>query len=97
VIPSGAAAAAGARVGDRIVSIGDISITNDDSFGALRARYAGTTAASLPLVVRRAGEIVTLQVPVRLAPRMQTTVKPIPNAPEKAVRIRNGIMKGTTS
>jgi predicted metalloprotease with PDZ domain len=38
--PSGAAAAAGARSGDRLVSIGDLTITNDASFDAFRARYS---------------------------------------------------------
>jgi predicted metalloprotease with PDZ domain len=95
--PTGAAAAAGARLGDRIVSIGDFSITNDDSFGSFRARYAGTPLTTLPMVVRRGSETITLQLPVRLNTRVQARVLPIPNAPEKAVRIRGGILRGTTS
>ncbi|HEX9128070.1 MAG TPA: PDZ domain-containing protein, partial [Gemmatimonadaceae bacterium] len=95
--PTGAAGAAGARVGDRIVSIGDVTISNDDSFEPLRARYAGTTLTTLPMVVRRGSETVTLQLPVRLVTRVQTRVLPIPNAPEKAVRIRGGILRGSTS
>jgi predicted metalloprotease with PDZ domain len=94
---TGAAGAAGARVGDRIVSIGDVTITNDDAMASFRSRYAGTTAATLPLVVRRGSQTMTLQLPVRLVPSVNTTVSPIPNAPEKAVRIRNGIMRGSTS
>ena len=97
IVPSGAAAASGAQVGDRIVSIGAASITNDDSFDAFRARYAGTRATSLPLVIRRGSQTMTLQLPVRLSARTQVRVTPIPNAPEKAVRIRTGILKGTTS
>jgi predicted metalloprotease with PDZ domain len=95
--PTGAAAAAGARLGDRIVSIGDFSITNDDSFGPFRARYAGTALTTLPMTVRRGSETITLQLPVRLNTRVETRVLPIPNAPEKAVRIRGGILRGTTS
>jgi predicted metalloprotease with PDZ domain len=94
--PTGAAAAAGARVGDKIVSIGDVTIFNDDSFETFRNRYAGTTLTALPLVIRRGTETVTLQLPARLTTRVQTRVLPIPNAPEKAVRIRNGILKGST-
>ncbi|HEY3133944.1 MAG TPA: PDZ domain-containing protein [Gemmatimonadaceae bacterium] len=97
VSSSGAAAAAGLRVGDRIVSIGDVAITNDDSFGVFRSRYAGTTLTSLPLVVRRGAESITLQLPVRLFTRVQTRVSPIPGASEKAVRIRTGILNGSTS
>ncbi len=95
--PTGAAAAAGARVGDRIVSIGDVAISNDDSFDVFRTRYAGTTLTTLPLVVRRGTETITLQLPVRLFARTQTQVSPIPNAPAKALRIRQGILKGSTS
>ena len=94
VSPTGAAAAAGARAGDRLVSIGDVVISRDDSFEAFRSRYAATTLTTLPLVIRRGGETITLQLPIRLSTRVQTRVLPVPNAPEKAVRIRNGILKG---
>ena len=94
VAPTGAAAAAGARVGDRVVSIGDVTISSDDSFAAFRTRYVGTTSTALPLMVRRGTESLTLQLPVRLSVRVQSTVVPIPDAPEKAIRIRKGILKG---
>ena len=97
VTATGAAAAAGARVGDRVVSLGDVIVTNDDSFVALRTRYTGTTLTTLPLVVRRGTETLTLQLPIRLVTRVQTTVAPIPNASPKAVRIRGGILRGSTS
>ena len=97
VSPTGAAAAAGARVGDRIISIGDFTISNDDSFEPFRARYAGTTLTTLPMTVRRGSETITLQLPVRLNVRVQTRVLPVPNAPERAVRIRAGILRGSTS
>jgi predicted metalloprotease with PDZ domain len=95
--PTGAAAAAGAHNGDRIISIGDFTISNDDSFVAWRARYAGTTLTTLPMTVRRGSETITLQLPVRLNTRVQTRVLPVPNAPERAVRIRGGILRGSTS
>jgi predicted metalloprotease with PDZ domain len=94
LLPTGAAAAAGARNGDRIISIGDFTISNDDSFEAWRTRYAGTTLTTLPMVVHRGSETITLQLPVRLNTRVQTRVLPIPNAPEKAVRIRGAILRG---
>ncbi len=97
IVPSGAAAAAGVQVGDRIVSIGEVRITDDDSFGAFRARYAGTAVRTLPLVVMRGNQTMTLQLPVRLSARSQVKVTPSANAPAKALRIRNGILEGTTS
>ena len=90
-----AAAAAGARVGDQIVSIGDVMITNDDWFEKVRTRYAGTILTTLPLVVRRGSESLTLQLPVRLSLSIRTRVVPLPNAPAKAARIRHGILTGS--
>lgn len=92
---TGAAAAAGARVGDRIVSIGDLTITNDDSFATFRSRYAGTPLTTLPLVVRRGSETLTLQLPIRLSTRVNAIVEPVPNASAKAVAIRHGILTGS--
>jgi predicted metalloprotease with PDZ domain len=95
VVPAGAAAAAGARVGDQIVSIGDVTITNDDSFESFRGRYAGTPLTTIPLVVRRGTETLTLQLPVRLSTRMRAIVEPLPNASAKALAIRHGLLTGS--
>jgi predicted metalloprotease with PDZ domain len=96
VSPGGAASAAGIRTGDRIVSLGDVTITGDDSFDTFRHRYNATALTSLPVVIRRGTETISLQLPVRLFSRVVTVVTSIAGASEKAVRIRNGIMKGTT-
>lgn len=92
---TGAAAVAGVRVGDRLVSIGDVRITNDDSFETFRAHYAGTALQTLPLVVVRDGQMMTLQVPVRLSINPRTRVLPVPNPSARALAIRHGIMTGS--
>jgi predicted metalloprotease with PDZ domain len=97
VSPTGAAATAGALAGDRLVSIGGVMILNDDSFDTFRSRYAGTALTTVPLVVRRGAETIALRLPVRLEARVRTRVIPTPNASEKAVRIRGGILRGLTS
>jgi predicted metalloprotease with PDZ domain len=93
--PAGGAAAAGIQVGDRIVSIGEVRVSDDASFAALRTRYAGTTQTSLPVVVRRGGQLLTLQAPVRLFSRARVGVLADPTASGKALRIRHGIVSGT--
>jgi predicted metalloprotease with PDZ domain len=93
VSAGGAAAAADLRVGDRLVSIGDEPMTSDTSFDAFRHRYNGTTAPTLPLVVRRGSDLLTLQLPVRLNMRTVVRVLPLANATEKAVRIRSGLVR----
>ena len=92
---AGAAAAAGARVGDQIISIGDVKVTNDDSFESFRGRYAGTMLTTIPLVVRRGSETLTLQLPVRLSARVRAIVEPVPNASAKALAIRHGLLTGS--
>jgi predicted metalloprotease with PDZ domain len=94
VTVNSAAAEAGVRVGDQVVSIGEQQMTSDVSIGAFRTRYNGTTAQTLPLVVRRGGELLTLQVPVRLATRTVVRVVPLANASPKAVRIRSSLVRG---
>jgi predicted metalloprotease with PDZ domain len=92
----GAGAAAGLQAGDIIVSIGDVRVADDASFDAFRSRYTGSAEQTLPVVIRRGAATTTLQLPVRLFPRVRTRVIPLDNASAKAVRIRGGILRGTT-
>jgi predicted metalloprotease with PDZ domain len=94
VTVKGAAAEAGVRVGDLLVSIGEQQMTSNASLGAFRTHYNGTSAQTLPLVVRRGGELLTLQLPVRLATRTVVRVVPLANASPKAVRIRTSLVRG---
>lgn len=96
VATNGAGAVAGLVAGDRLVAIGEVAITSDSAFDAFRARYNGTTATTLPLVIRRGTQTLTLQLPVRLVQRVQTVVSPLPSASEKALRIRSAIMHGSS-
>ena len=95
VDPSGAGAAAGIRVGDRLVSLGGIPMLTEASFAAFQRRYAGTDLTSLPAVVSRDGETFTLRVPVVLVTRTRLDIAPLPDAPPKAVRVRSGLLHGT--
>jgi predicted metalloprotease with PDZ domain len=91
VLPGGAADAAGLRVGDRFISVGDVPIVNDASFNAVRSRYAETRSSALPVAIRRGAETMTVQVPVRLSARNITRVGPIPGASARAIGIRTSI------
>lgn len=91
-----AAAAAGVRPGDYLESVGDISV-EDQQFGAkMRGKYgASAEGAPLPIKVRRGTEELTLTAKLQFAPG-DVTLEADPAATPKAVRIRNGILKGTT-
>jgi len=94
VEPEGAALAAGVQVGDYLVRVGDIAVSDPDFGARYRARYARSDGQTVPLVVRRGGEERTLTLQVR---NRLTTVESVVldrNASPKALRIRAGILKG---
>ena len=88
------AAAAGVREGDYLLAVGDIGVT-DEQFGEkFRAKF-GTAAEGSPISVkvRRGGQTTTLNGKLRFAPG-EVLIDADPKASAKAVRIRNGILKG---
>jgi predicted metalloprotease with PDZ domain len=94
IMPGSAAAAAGVRTGDYILAVGDI-IVDDPNFGEqFRARYANQPGTTIPLRVRRGTETLTLQARVEFSIQVQRRAEEDPAASPKAVRIRNGILRG---
>jgi predicted metalloprotease with PDZ domain len=91
-----AASAAGVRAGDYLLTVGDVAV-QDAQFGArLRAKFGASVEGSpLPIKVRRGSETLTLPGKLRFGPG-DPMVEPDPGASAKAVRIRNGILKGIT-
>jgi len=96
VADGSAAAAAGIRPGDYLISVGDVQV-EDQQFGAkLRARYGASAEGSpLPIKVRRNGEVVSLAGRLQFAAG-DPVVEPLPGASAKALRIRDGILTGRT-
>jgi len=99
VLPGSSAAEAGVRIGDYLIRVGEVTISRDVDFGpAFRARYANQPEGSpLPLTVRRDGRTLSLPARLRLAENVSYTIAEDPSASPKAVRIRDGILKGTTA
>lgn len=97
VDPGSAASEAGFRLGDYLLQVGDIAVT-DPEFGVrFRARYSRTEGETVPVVIRRGGVETTLTL--RIAHRIRTveTIVFDRNASPKAARIRSGILRGTTN
>ena len=90
----GAAAQAGVKVGDQMISVGSTAV-NDANFGAkFRLEYAGRAAGSpLAISVKRGTETLTLRGALAYASGTPKIVDD-PAASAKAVRIRNGILRG---
>ena len=96
VSPGSAAAAAGVRTGDVMVRVGDVAV-DDPNFGVkFRSEYFGKpTGTPLPLTVKRGTETITLRSTLSYGPTAPR-ISEDPNASPRAVRLRNGILRGTT-
>ena len=95
VQPGSAAEAAGVRVGDVLLALGDVAIS-DPNFGpAYRARFRDAEGQDLPIKVRRGADTLTLVGKVRLIEQVNAHVEPDPNATPKAIRVRDGVLTGT--
>jgi predicted metalloprotease with PDZ domain len=89
-----AAALAGVKPGDYLVSVGDVPVTAGTDFGpAFRQLYAGKADAPFVVTVRRGAETLTLDAKVQLG---NLKVEADPASNEKATRIRDGILTGKT-
>jgi predicted metalloprotease with PDZ domain len=96
VQPGSAGDEAGLKPGDQLLALGDIAITSDDFGPAYRARFGKSEGDSLPIRIRRGSDTLTLQGKVRLVSRVETRLEADSSAGDKAVRIRRGLLRGTT-
>ena len=84
---------AGIQVGDYLIAIGDISVT--EGFGdRFRARYGRADGQALPVRVRRSGQEVTLQMRVQMSVRTESRLTFDRAASPKAVKVRHGLLTG---
>jgi len=89
------AAGAGVQPGDVVVSVGDIQV-RDQNFGQMyRQQYGNREGADLPIVVRREGQQMTLSGKVTMTVLTQGRVAFDPAPSAKALRIRQGLLKGS--
>jgi predicted metalloprotease with PDZ domain len=96
VVPGGAMQEAGMQPGDILVRVADVAVTNPVEYGPdFRKKMAGQPAGTpYDVVVLRNGQQVTLRATLKYLPNVTFTVSADPNAGEKAVRIREGLLRG---
>ncbi|HWP03482.1 MAG TPA: PDZ domain-containing protein, partial [Gemmatimonadaceae bacterium] len=94
--PDGAAAAAGVRVGDLLVQVGEIPVS-DVNFGVrFRSLYSQRQGDTIDVVVRRGNQTIRIPMVVRVVVRTQESVQFDRSASPKALRVRRGLLSGTT-
>lgn len=98
VTPGTSGAAAGIQPGDYLTKVGDMSVADVNFGGLFRQRYAQAPAGTpLDYTVLRNGQTVVLRGLLQFADNVSYMLEELPNASPKAVRIREGILKGSVS
>jgi predicted metalloprotease with PDZ domain len=98
VIPESSAAAAGVQPGDQLISVGGFNAEDPNWTDNFRSRYARQAeGTSLPVVVRRNGAEQTLTAHLHFVLRVESRLVEDPRASAKARRVREGLLRGTTS
>jgi C-terminal processing protease CtpA/Prc len=96
VVPGSTASAAGVRTGDVMLQIGDVDVSDPDFGAKFRMEYAGRPAGSpLTITVQRGGVKHVLHGTLVYGPTAPR-ISEEPTAGARAVRLRNGILHGTT-
>jgi predicted metalloprotease with PDZ domain len=86
---------AGIIPGDKLIKLGDVDVVGPRFGLEYRQRYARERPGlPIPIVVERAGQRLTLQGKLRLVTRVERRLGFLPNAGEKAVRIRTSLLRG---
>jgi S1-C subfamily serine protease len=96
IAPGSTAEVAGVQPGDQLVSVGDIPGDAPGLAEHLQARYGNETKVMIPITVIRGGRQLSLVAPLDYTWRVARRIQPLPGASAKAVRIRSGILHGTT-
>jgi predicted metalloprotease with PDZ domain len=96
LVPGGAAAGAGIKQNDVIVSVNERPAMEVFYAGGFAAMYGAKPAGTpIPVVLRRDSATVNVQVPLKFGEAPPTLAED-PAASPRAVRLRNGILRGTT-
>jgi hypothetical protein len=81
-----------------LLAVGGISADDPEWSAKFRARYAHSAEGSeLPIRVRRGTAEQTLLARMHFVPRVESRLEENPRASPKARRIRDGVLKGTTT
>jgi predicted metalloprotease with PDZ domain len=94
----GAAEAAGVQTGDYLLQVGEVDVAASEDFGAaFRARYRGEPIGTpYQITVRRGSETVTINSELRFLQDINFEIHETPDAPARAVSLREGILTGKT-
>lgn len=96
VAPDGPAAEAGLEEGDELLRVGVVETAGPSWLTDFRQAYADAEGEPLPITFRRDGQEMFGETTVATRTRIESRVEAIADAGDDAIRIRQGILDGTT-
>jgi predicted metalloprotease with PDZ domain len=96
VAPGSTAEQAGVRPGDDLLSVGGIPGSAPSLAEHLRAKYGNVPSTIIPITIMRDGKQSSLAAPLQFTWRVRARIAPLSGASAKAMRVRSGILHGTT-
>jgi predicted metalloprotease with PDZ domain len=98
VVPLSSADAAGVQSGDLLLAVGGIPAGDPTWSEQFRAKYSrAPQGTQIPILVSREGKQLTLTARLLFLPHVEMRLAEDPRASAKAKRVREGILRGTTS
>jgi S1-C subfamily serine protease len=94
--PGGVAEKAGVKVGDILIRLDDLAISDPNFGAAFRQKFRDAEGQDLPIQVIRGADTVKVTGKVQLSERVESKIVADSQASAKAVRIRDGLLKGQT-
>jgi predicted metalloprotease with PDZ domain len=96
VVVSGPGAVAGVKLGDYLLSVGGLDVSDPEFQSKFNSKFGGTPpGGTIPVEIRRGTQRMTLNAPVRFNTIETRRIIEMANAPPKAVRVRDGLLNGT--
>jgi predicted metalloprotease with PDZ domain len=96
IVPGSSAAEAGLQAGDQLLRIGSVEIDDADWADRFRAAHRDRVGEPFTIEVLRDGERVTGHSAIRTRTRFEYQVEADPNASERQMEVRRGLVEGVT-
>jgi predicted metalloprotease with PDZ domain len=96
VVVAGPGATAGVKLGDYLLTVGGLDVTDTGFLEQFNRKYGGMApGGTIPIEIKRGTQRMTLNAPVRFTTTETRRLIELTTASPKAIRVRDGLLSGT--
>jgi predicted metalloprotease with PDZ domain len=95
-VPGSSAIEAGLQTGDQLLRVGHVDVEGEGWAPRFREVYADSTGVPFTVEFLRNGEPMTGDAHIATQTRLEYRIEPLPNASERQLEIRRGVVEGVT-